>query len=676
MKSRPSLSSTGRIALLFGMTISFANLPNVAAADSVDEAEAFLDLSFEELSQVVVTSASRKAQTLADTAAAVFVISADDIRRSGATNLPEALRLAPGVQVAALGNNKWAISIRGFADRYSNKLLVLMDGRSLYSPIFSGVFWEAQNIPLEIIKRIEVIRGPAPLWGANAVNGVINIITKSTEETLGGQAVVAGGTELRADGFVQQGWKINDETALRVYAKGQDYGPSRLATGGEGVDDWRNERIGVRLDRRAGTDRLLVEGEIYNSQSSDRVLLPSTTGANLLTDFDQTLRGGYLLSRWERETSLNTGYSLQAYLEQQRLEHIWFDQNTTIFDLEFQQRFAISQQQDVIWGLGYRRISDDTTRTIYVTVDPAKRTDDLFSAYLQDDITLVPGRWRLTLGSRFDHNDYTGFEVQPNVRLLWTPDPRTSIWAAVSRVVRTPSRAESDGNVWLINAPIGEFVQSLPPFVDPDLPIAIILQGSSDFTAERMTGFDIGWRRQHSSTLSMDLAGFYYDYERLRNLSSGSLDLLNPPLITLKRAVENESDARIYGLELSADWRPHADWRLQADYGWINSLGRGDSTASPPTHQFSLLSSWAFHPAWQWDAWLRYVSEVKGSDYTIPAYANLDMRLAWKIQRDLEISLVGQNLFDQTHPELVSRYIRSAPTEIERGVYLKLDVKF
>ena len=676
MKSRLSLFSIRRNALLFGVVISIISpLDDASAGSAADEAEVFLELSLEELSQVIVTSASRKAQPLADTPAAVFVISADDIRRSGATNLPEALRLAPGIQVAALGNNKWAISIRGFADRFANKLLVLIDGRSIYSPLFSGVFWEAQNIPLEIIERIEVIRGPAPLWGANAVNGVINIITKSAKETRGGQAVVAGGTELRADGFVQQGWKINDETAVRVYAKAQDYGPSRLATGGEGADDWRNERIGMRLDRNVGTDRLLVEGEIYNSQAGDRVLLPSVTGANLLTDFDQTLRGGYLLSRWERQTSQDTGYSLQAYLEQEHFEHVWLSQDTHTFDLEFQQRFAIGQQQDVIWGLGYRRIDNNIANSAYSTADPTKRTDQLFSVYLQDDITLVPDRWRLTLGSRFDHNDYTGFEVQPNARLLWTPNSHTSVWAAVSRVVRTPSRMDSDGRFWLINAPLGELVQPLPPFLDPDQPVAIILQGSSDFDAERMTGLDVGWRRQWSSALSLDVAGFYYDYDQLRSFSS-SLDFSNPPLITVEQLMANESDARLYGLELTADWRPHTDWRLQANYSWIKKMGRGDGLAFPPTHQFSLLSTWAFQPAWQWDVWLRYVSAIEDPGYATPAYANLDMRLAWKVQRDLEISLVGQNLLDQTHPEFASQYIQSVPAEIERGVYLKLDVKF
>ncbi|MCB1777335.1 MAG: TonB-dependent receptor [Candidatus Competibacteraceae bacterium] len=676
MKPRLSLFSILRTALLCGIVSGLINpLDDASAGSAVDEAEAFLDLSLEDLSQVVVTSASRKAQPLADTPAAVFVISAEDIRRSGATNLPEALRLAPGVQVAALGNSKWAVSIRGFADRYSNKLLVLMDGRSLYSPLFSGALWEAQNIPLEIIERIEVIRGPAPLWGANAVNGVINIITQSAKETLGGQAVIAAGSELRADGFVRQGWQVNDETAVRVYAKGQDYGSSRLATGGENVDDWQNGRIGVRLDRHAGTDHLFVEGEIYHSQSSDRVRLPLTTGQNGLADVNQTWRGGYLLSRWERETGPNAGYTMQAYLEQQQHpERLLSAQDIDTFDLEFQQRLAIGEQQDMIWGLGYRRISDHITDSAYIIADPAKRTSHLFSAYLQDDITLAD-RWRLTLGSRFDHNDYTGFEVQPNVRLLWAPNAHTRIWAAVSRVVRTPSRMDSDGRFWLANAPLGALVQPLPPSFDPDQPVAIILQGNSDFDTERMTGLDVGWRQQWSSTLSLDVAGFYYDYDQLRSVSS-SLDFSNPSAITVQQLMQNANDARLYGLELAADWRPDTDWRLQASYSWVNKIGRGDSLAFPPTHQFSLLSTWAFQPAWQWDVWLRYVSAIEDPGYATPAYANLDMRLAWKIQRDLEVSLVGQNLFDQSHPEFASQYIQALPTEIERGVYLKLDVKF
>ncbi|MCB1768094.1 MAG: TonB-dependent receptor, partial [Candidatus Competibacteraceae bacterium] len=420
----------------------------------------------------------------------------------------------------------------------------------------------------------------------------------------------------------------------------------------------------------------LVEGEIYNSQAGDRVRLPSTTGQNQLVDVDQTFRGGYLLSRWERETGPNAGYTVQAYLEQQQHpERLLSAQDIDTFDLEFQQRFAIGERQDMIWGLGYRRISDDITDSIYVIVDPAKRTNQLFSAYFQDDITLVPDHWRLTLGSRFDHNDYTGFEVQPNARLLWTPNSHTSVWAAVSRVVRTPSRMDSDGRFWLINAPLGELVQPLPPFLDPDQPVAIILQGSSDFDAERMTGLDVGWRRQWSSALSLDVAGFYYDYDQLRSFSS-SLDFSNPPLITVEQLMANESDARLYGLELTADWRPHTDWRLQANYSWIKKMGRGDGLAFPPTHQFSLLSTWAFQPAWQWDVWLRYVSAIEDPGYATPAYANLDMRLAWKVQRDLEISLVGQNLLDQTHPEFASQYIQSVPAEIERGVYLKLDVKF
>ncbi|MCP5158663.1 MAG: TonB-dependent receptor [Gammaproteobacteria bacterium] len=676
MKQPPLIAMTQ--AMLFGgLLLSFVQPFSKTFAAAVDEVESFLDLSFEELSQVVITSASRKAQTLADTAAAVFVISADDIRRSGATNLPEALRLAPGVQVAALGNNKWAISIRGFADRYSNKLLVLMDGRTLYSSMLSGVFWEAQNIPLENIEHIEVIRGPAPLWGANAVNGVINIITKSTEETLGGQAVVATGTELRAEGFVRQGWKINDDTAMRVYAKAQDYGSSQMVAGGQNADDWQNERAGFRLEHAQGMDQWLVEGEVYHNQAGDRILLPLPTGLNALKNFDQRMHAGYLLSRWKRQISATDEYSLQAYFEHQSLEHVWLTQDTDTLDMEFQQQLAIGDTQDIIWGLGYRHTRDDITGSVYLTINPAQRTSRLFSAYFQDEITLIPNRWHLTLGSRFEHNDYTGFEVQPNLRLLWMPDPRNRIWAAVSRVVRTPSRGESDGRAWLINTPVGALGKPLPPLIDPNRPVAIIWQGNPDLQAEKMIGLDIGWRHQWPSALNLDLAGFYYNYDELRNFSAGALDFSNPPLLTLPFLGGNTGSAKIHGLELTANWQPFADWRLQASYSysrvrWPNHIGGG---GIPPIHQFSLLSSWTFHPAWRGDAWLRHVSEIE--DPTIPAYTSLDIQLAWKIQRDLEISLVGQNLLEQTHLEYASeQFLRSIPTEIERGIYLKLNAQF
>lgn len=673
-KSGYSRTKLWGIIVLFGLFRGFVSPSYPATVDSVAEAVNFLDLSLEELSQVIVTSASRKAEAVANTPAAVFVISADDIRRSGATNLPEALRLAPGVRVSALGNNKWAVSIRGFSERFANKLLVLMDGRTLYSPLLSGVFWESQNIPLEIIERIEVIRGPAPLWGANAVNGVINIITKSADATLGGQLSVAAGTELRTEGFAQQGWKINEDTAIRVYAKAQDYGPSQIVTGGQGVDDWQNARAGFRLDRGQKTDRLLAEGELYNNRSGDRALLPSPTGLNAPTDFTQEVRGGYLLSRWERQTSPKTGYTLQGYFEYQHIDHVWLTYQNTTFDLDFQQQLALDERQDLIYGLGYRRIASDFTSSAYVTFDSDQRTDDLFSAYIQDDITLIPDRWHVILGSRFEHNHYTGFEAQPNARLLWTPDSHTSLWAAAARVVRTPSLGEADGDVWLFNAPIGALMQPLPPGLDPQLPVALISLGDPNRAAEILTGLDLGWRRQWSPSLSLDVAGFYYDYDDLVGYAPGSPDFSNPALIVLPQITNNESSARVYGLEFATDWRPRTDWRVQANYGWIKQLGVGDGSAIPPTHQFSLRSSWNINPAWQWDIWLRSVSALKYP--ATPAYTTLDTRLGWKPRPDLEIALVGQNLLKQAHPEFITGFVRSIPSEVERGVYLKMDFKF
>lgn len=669
---------------LLSLLIGIAAPVSATSVHATDPMASLLDLSLEELSQIVVTSPSRKAQALADVPAAIFVITADDIRRSGATHLPQALRLAPGVSVAAIGNNKWAIAIRGFSGRLANKLLVLVDGRSIYTPLFSGVLWEAHDIPLENIERIEVIRGPgAAMWGANAVNGVINIITKSARDTLGSQVSVAAGAELHAEGFARQGWMLGEDTALRLYAKAQNYGPSQPVAEGDnpGQDDWRSQRAGFRLDSRLGMDRWLVEGEIQNTLAGDLALAPALSGPPESVAFDAKIRSGYLLSRWERQTAAHTGYSLQAYLEHEQLDYILLDQKRDTLDLEFQQRFPIDARQDFIWGLGYRHSADDTTESPYASLIPANRTTHLFSAYLRDEIILEPERWRLTLGSRFEHNDYTGFEIQPNVGLLWTPNAKNSLWAAVSRAVRTPARTESDERIWISTTPLGQLVQPLPPGLDPQFPVVGVAVGNPNLASETLNALDIGWRQQWSPTLSLELAGFYYRYDDLRGATAGTLNFAPGLYAELPLNLANVGGARTYGLELAADWRPRADWRLQASYSGFNIKlddavqqdVSGQVSGDSPSQQFSLLSSWAINPAWQANLWLRYTGELPSG---VPAYATLDARLAWKAERDIEVSLVGQNLLDSAHPEFISLFLSSAPMNVERGAYLKLDIKF
>ncbi len=633
-------------------------------------------INLEELMQVTVTSVSKKEQTLAQTAAAAFVIQGEDIRRSGASNIPEALRLAPGVQVSAIGNNKWAVSIRGQADRFSNKLLVLVDGRSVYSPLFSGVLWEALDIPLENIARIEVIRGPgASIWGANAVNGVINIITKSAFDTLGGQVALAAGSELRGYGFARYGWNPDPDTAVQLHAKAHDYGPSQPVGGGEGYDDWRNQSAGFKLERLLEGGPLKVQGGVYSSRAGDELNLISAQPANTLVQNTQKISGGHLMARWEDQGSEGRQQSFQAYLEHSDYDHVILKELRTTFDLEYQNRRAIGTDHDLIWGLGFRHSSDTIDSSPMFTESERERGSDLYSAYLQDEITLQPERWRLSLGARLEHNDYTGFEFQPNVRLLWTPSEKSSAWLSLARAIRTPSRAERGGSIYVQADPVGQ-----PPFLPP----SVVQFVSNDTGEEQLDALDLGWRYQFNPTTSLDLAAFYYRYDKLRGTALAPPTFVFPPGYLLIQTLNNNANsASGPGLEASLDWRPRPDWRMQANYSWLNLVVRSadlpgqttsDYTGTSPTHQFSLRSSLDLTSRLHWDAWLRYVSRIK--NLPVPEFTTLDMRLAWQADKDLEISLVGQNLLDSAHLEYEGNFFKSTPTELQRGFYVKANWRF
>jgi len=622
-------------------------------------------LDLEELMQVVVTSVSKKAQTLAQTAAAAYVIQAEDIRRSGASNIPEALRLAPGVQVAAIGNNKWAVSIRGQADRFSNKLLVLVDGRSVYSPMFSGVVWEALDIPLENIERIEVIRGPgAAIWGANAVNGVINIITKSAFDTLGGHVTLVAGSELRGYGLARYSWNLDPDTAVQFHAKAHDTDPSRFVTGGTGADDWQNRSAGFKLERLQGQDTFQIQGGLYDSRAGDELLMISAP-AILLVRHTQKMTGGHLLGRWESNPSESRQDSFQAYLEHSDYDHIILNELRTTLDLEYQQTLQTGGKHELTWGLGYRYSRDRIGTSSLITLKDTEGSTSLYSGFLQDEITLQPDRWRLTLGARLEHNDYTGFEFQPNAHLLWTPDTQTSAWISAARATRTPARVERGGTVYL-----------------PLSAVSALQLDNSLAREEKLDALDLGWRYQFSHTVSLDLAGFYYRYGNLRDAAITGASILQPGgYVFIPTINSNANKATASGLEASLDWRPRPAWRLQAAYSFLDTevrlapgrlpSGYADTT---PANMFSLLSSLDLSSTLRWDVWLRYVGKVKA--HAIPAYTTLDLRLAWQPSKDLEFSLVGQNLLDSAHPEYGSGYILSTPSEIQRGVYVKAGWKF
>ena len=665
---------------VLALALCLAGIPAMAAAAPQGNDTGLLDLSIEELMQLTVTTASKKAQPLDEVAAAVFVITAEDILRSGATSIPDVLRLAPGVQVAAIGQNKWEVSIRGFNSRFANKLLVLVDGRAIYSPAFSGVFWEHNDVPLDNIERIEVIRGPGgSVWGANAVNGIINIITRSAEDTQGGLASVALGDELRASGLVRYGLALDDETFLRLHANGKSVDGGMVLAGGNGPDDWSERQAGFRLDATRGLATVMFQGGVSDYRAGD-LITAFTAAAPYAGPLATNGEGStaYLLGRWETETD-NGSRSWQAYLDHADHDIGAFRYRNDTLDLEYQDRVT-GPVHDLNWGLGYRISRDGSSLQPYVVMADPGKTFHLYSAFIQDDITLLPKTWRLTLGSRFEHNDFTGFEVQPNIRLLWTPTSRDSLWGALSRAVRTPSRGETSSTAFIS-----------PP--NPSLPFPIstfplATSGDPAMSAEKLKALDLGWRRRWSPSLSSELAAFYYEYSDLRgalmNVFVPSFYGASPYIpLTLTNAV----GATSYGLEANADWLPRQGWRLQAS---LSLFQIDDRHAAPgltgveflgtdPSHQFSLHSSLDITPRTQWDVSLRHVGKLTGiapAPTPIPAYTSLDMRLSWQPRSDLRISLVGQNLLDDKHQEVQMRNIVSVPVEIQRSVYVRLDWKF
>ncbi len=611
----------------------------------------------------MVTSVSKKEQSLAETAAAAFVIQAEDIRRSGASNIPEALRLAPGVQVAAIGSNKWAISIRGQADRFANKLLVLVDGRSVYSPMFSGVVWEALDIPLENIARIEVIRGPgASIWGANAVNGVINIITQSAFDSLGGKAAVAVGSELRGYGFARYSWQANADTAVQLHAKAHASDTSRFVSGGDGVDDWHNRSAGFRVDQRRGDDSLHVQGGLYTSQAGDELISITPSGIAPVRH-DQKMTGSHLLGRWENAVSDTRQDSIQVYLEHSDYTHVIMNTRRTTADFEFQQRQRLSDTQDLTWGLGYRYNKDNTQSSSLVWLEDGKAATSLFSAFAQDDIVLQPERWRLTLGGRLEHNEYTDYQFQPNLRLLWTPEPQTSVWFSAARAIRMPSRVERNGIVYI---PLSQ--------------TSVVRLNNGLSRDEKLDALDLGWRYQFSHNASLDITAFRYRYDDLRDALISTPPAPQPGgYVYITANNSNANAASASGLEASLDWRPRTDWHVQAAYSLLDTRfklapGRqqSDYADTAPKQMFSLHLAHDLNANLHWDAWLRHVARVS----EIPAYTTLDLRLAWQPRKNLEVSLVGQNLLDSAHAEYGSSFILSTPSKVERGVYLRADWTF
>ncbi len=608
-------------------------------------APALADLSLEELANVQVTSVSGRAESLSGAAASIYVIRAEDIRRSGVTTLPEALRLAPNLQVARIDASQYAISARGFNNAIGNKLLVLIDGRTVYTPFYSGVFWDQQDVMLEDVERIEVISGPgATLWGANAVNGVINVITRSAAETQGGLLKLAGGN-LDGVAAYRYGGKLGDDGHYRVYAKASQAQNTKTA-GGAAVPDGRDfGQGGFRADWKAGRDGFTLQGDAYQGRAEDRGNLPSLVGPVEVGRIE--VSGLNLLGRWTRSHDGGAHTRVQMYFD--RTEHddrLLYRPRSQIFDIEAQHGLPHGNGHRLLLGAGYRQSDDDIAPAILFTFAPQSRRLDWANVFVQEELQLSESL-QATLGLKAESNDYSGIEYLPSVRLAWKLSERHLAWAALSRAVRAPARLDHDIR-WLLALP-----NPLPPFT--------IIAGGDHFDSEVADVLEIGYRGQPARTLTWSATAFVNEWDRLRS---------GQPVPAM---VENRAEGRTYGFEAWGTWQATPAWRLSAggtalrkhlrlEPGSADPDGTSDA-GNDAEFQWSLRSSLSVTANQEFDLMLRRVGRLP--DPAVPEYTALDLRYGWRVRRDLELSLAVRNAADPSHPEFGAAPGRS---EIGRSV--------
>jgi len=637
------------------------------------------DLDLERLMQVRIISASKREQQLLRTPAAAFVISQEDIRRSGARSIPDLLRMVPGIQVARINSSEWAVSARWFNHRFANKLLVLVDGRTVYSPMVGGTFWEAQNVPLADIERIEVIRGPGgTVWGANAVNGVINIITKRAEETQGALLTLGAGSEERAFGGFRYGGKLGEAAFYRLYAEGFARDGQIDRTNDDTADEWGAGRLGFRLDwATTEADSFTVQADFYRTLAHHKLLVPTLAPPfgvvrHAVADF----HGGDIVFRWDHRFSEDSVVTVQAYLDKAdfHARHVGTSR-IHIFDVDAVHTFRASERHRITWGVGYRSTWQAFNGTELVSFDPDRRRDDLFSVFFQDEVTLVRDRLWLTAGTKAEHNDYTGYEFQPSLRLTWAPTERQTLWAAATRAVRVPTPAETDVRILQEAFPLEDGTPALVPF-----------RGSRGQPAEEHIAFELGYRAQLNSRLTLDLTAFHSRYDHLWTSEPDAPFPEGAPVphVVLPFRSDDQARASTWGFEAAAAWRVLDHWRVQAAYSFLklrfipesDSADPASATAERqiPRHIISLRSSHELPGNLELDLWARFVDAQPA--FGVPSYLTLDARLCWKPRRDVELFIVGQNLLQRHHREGGSSFIRTEETEVERGVYLGARLRF
>ncbi|WP_137224412.1 TonB-dependent siderophore receptor [Shewanella sp. MEBiC00475] len=670
------------LATLFVFIVSFTAIATESNS---------LDLSLQELMNVEVTSVSKQKQPLSNSPAAIYVVTSESIRRSGATSIPQALRDVPGLHVAQIDSQKWAIGSRGFNGRYNNKLLVLMDGRTLYSPIFSGVYWEVQDTLMADIERIEVIRGPsAAMWGANAVNGVINIITKHTADTLGGYAELgAGDVEQGFAGF-RYGSTLADNATSRVYLKGQsrdslEHYPqdldSSLVEPSASVDkdnDWTHLQFGGRVDIQLETDTsLMLSSDFYSTQMQQASHIASMVGP-LYREFNtQKIKsdGFNLLSKYTKALSPTSEYSLQTYYDYAKRDEYVYGFRSETLDIDFQHQLLVGQNHNMVWGLGYRYIQDNFDQSSVMKNNGSASTrTHLWSAFISDQMTLVDNELWLTLASRFEHNDYTGFEIQPNARLMWQLNEKNKLWASIARAVRTPSRSENNLSVNALN-------------ISPSAGIPLVktwVIGNDNYQSEEMTSYELGYRFIPAQKWSFDTTIFYNNYDQLRSSLYGTTDFSTfPNYISQNVPFNNDLAGYNYGVEFSSIWTATDAIQLKLNYSYTqNEFDKSQSqNTDAPEHMLSTLMDWSITDDVDLNLVWRFIDEANVlnlndlSNKTIDSYYGVDIGLHWQLDPNIILSAFGKNLLHPAHLEYEGETFQF-PYRVGPSYYLKATLTF
>lgn len=661
-----------RTASRWGAAFLALSVSVPSAEQRSDVPDDLTQLSLEQLMEIEVTTVARKKQDLGNTAAAIYVLTAEEIRSAGATSIPEALRLVPGLEVAQVDSSKWAVSSRGFNGLFANKMLVMIDGRSIYTPLFAGVFWDVQDLLLEDIDRIEVVRGPgATMWGSNAVNGVVNVITKPASKTQGTLVETGAGTEDRGSVGLRFGGEAGTSTQYRVFGKGLYRDASMAESGDNAHDSWRLVSGGFRLDRETPSGhRFDLQANIYSGRSGQRVTDPALEPPYTSSYIEeQGFSGGSVLGRWEKSMSAQSDIFMQASYERtsRRSDNRYQGVRDT-GEVDSWYHRGVGDRHDLLFGGSLRYTVEDFENSFLLAFDPARRGLYYASAFAEDEIAVVPGRLQLTLGSRFEHGTFASLEIQPNVRAAWTAGNHQMLWGSASRAVRSPSRSDRDLRF------------NISASAQPDGTVGVdSVLGNDLFVSEELMAYELGYRVQPLGRFSLDVAAFYNHYNRLSAVVQEAPFLASDPVyLVLPHRIVNGGDGFSRGLEIATQVRLRDNWKLSAWYSWLDltlnfdperlpTAGLGDS----PNHQFLVHSQINLSPRVALDGRVKYVGPLE----SVPAYTRVDLVTTWNLRPNVELVLAVFNLLDDHHPEFKSDLVWSA-TEVQRSLFGKVSWRF